>query len=320
MLASGRRRGPSALAPGPQKAPSWAGWRQRVLSLLSLVPLIAGSVIAGDAVVRTLAPDHPAAGAAAGRSSARGPAPAPAAQRYCTASSGQFTGIPVASGGYVLSPDEWNSPANMCLTTDGSTGFTVASSAISDRGTGAPGAYPNLTYVPPPGQFPTPVAAIGDSQTSWSTDLSGASGKYDVSYDIWLADTPAGCHVHRSTPAHELMIWINEGGGALPYPAPTPSSPTVTLQDATYQVTFTGDSPGHSVINYVATRPVTAVDGLLLRLFTADAASRGYDQFGKPYLPGSGYLCSVSAGFEIFSGNGGEQTTSFSYQPAAGQS
>lgn len=234
---------------------------------------------------------------------------------YCTASAGLYARIPVDGGAYILSPDEWNSSANMCLRTDGGTDFTISSSSIPDPGTGAPGAYPDLTYVPAGGDLPAPVASLGDALTSWSTNLSGASGKYDVSFDIWYAGSGAGCTVPGGTPAHEMMIWINEGGGALPYPAPVPSSPAVTLDNQTYQVTFTGDSPGHNVINYFLTTPVTSVSGLDLRLFTADAAGRGNDQFGQPYLPANGYLCSVSAGFEIFSGNGGERSTSFSYQP-----
>jgi Ricin-type beta-trefoil lectin domain/Glycosyl hydrolase family 12 len=273
--------------------------------LISLVAVAVLAVMPGDA-----APRAPSLGR-----TARMAAPPVTTGTYCTSSTGRYTYIPVDRGGYALSPDEWNSSANMCISTDGGAHFTVSSSDIPDPGTGAPGAYPNLTYIPADGDLPTPVASLGDTLTSWSTKLSAASGKYDVSYDIWYADSTAGCQVPGSTPAHEMMIWINEGGGAVPYPAPAAASPRVTLQNETYQVTYIGDSPGHSVINYFGTTPVTSVYALDLRQFTADAASRGDDQFGKPYLPASGYLCSVSAGFEIFSGNGGEQTTSFSYQP-----
>jgi Ricin-type beta-trefoil lectin domain len=267
------------------------------LPLLLLVPLAAatlgsGEVVAGAATVTT----------------------------YCTSSVGQFDDIPVDGGAYTLSPDEWNSTANLCVSNDGGTDFTVASGATPNPGSGgAPGAYPNLTYVPVGGNLPAPLSSLGDSISTWSTDVTAAAGgEYDVSYDIWLADTEAGCTVPGGTPAHELMIWINEGGGALPYPAPGSGTPEVTLQNEVYQVTFTGISSTHSIINYLLTTPVSSVYDLDLRQFVADAAGRGSDQFGNPYVPADGFLCSVSAGFEIFSGNGGQQTTSFSYQPPPG--
>jgi len=40
--------------------------------------------------------------------------------------------------------DEWNSTAPECVTTDGGTQFTVASSSISEPANGAPGGYPSI--------------------------------------------------------------------------------------------------------------------------------------------------------------------------------
>lgn len=265
----------------------------RLLPVLLVVPLAAAALAAGQ----------PLSAAAAETT-------------YCTSTVGQFDNIPVDNGAYTLSPDEWNSSANLCLTNDGGADFTVSSTAITKPGNGEPGAYPNLTYVPVGGNLPVPLSTLGDSISSWSISVAAAAGgEYDVSYDIWFADSKAGCTVPGGTPAHELMIWINEGGGAVPFPPPGSATPRVTIQNQAYQVTFTGISSTHSIINYLLTTPVTSVYDLDLRQFAADAAARGTDQFGSPYVPAGGYLCSVSAGFEVFSGNGGEQTTSFSYQP-----
>ena len=252
---------------------------------------------------------------------AAAPAAVGATTLDCTSPSDLYSATAVGGGSYSVDTDEWNSTQAMCLSLDGGADFTVASSALTSATddvteTGAPGAYPNIGYVPSASQLPAPVDALGDNLTSWSTNLASATGKYDVSYDIWYGNAAADCNDEATgtTPPHEMMIWINEGGGALPYPAPVSSSPTVTLQGKEYQVTGTDISSTHSIVNYYLTTPTTSVYDLDLRLFTADAATR-IDPDGKTYVPTNGYLCSVQAGFEIWNGSG-QQTTSFSYVPA----
>jgi hypothetical protein len=92
------------------------------------------------------------------------------------------------------------------------------------------------------------------------------------------------------------------------------SAPTAAIEQRTYTVTYTGLGTRHSVINYDKNTPVTSVVDLGLEPFITDAEARG--QGADQYVPSGGYLCSVSAGFEIWNGDG-EQTTSFSYQPTS---
>jgi hypothetical protein len=157
---------------------------------------------------------------------------------YCTDSAGRYDQIPVDGGAYMLSPDEWNSTGDLCVSTDGGADFDVTSSAITDPVDG-PGAYPNLTYT---ASSPIPINAMGDTLTSWATGLASATGTYDVAYDIWFADAgePGECDFANGVPPHEMMIWLNEAGGALPYPTPMASSPTETIEHETYAVTYGG--------------------------------------------------------------------------------
>jgi Ricin-type beta-trefoil lectin domain len=230
---------------------------------------------------------------------------------YCTDSAGRYDQIPVDGGAYMLSPDEWNSTGDLCVSTDGGADFDVTSSAITDPVDG-PGAYPNLTYT---ASSPIPVNAMGDTLTSWATGLASATGTYDVAYDIWFADAgePGECDFANGVPPHEMMIWLNEAGGALPYPTPTASSPTETIEHETYAVTYGGLGTAHTILNFDLTTPLTSVYDLDLRQFAAYGTSltAGGENY---YVPPQGYLCSVGVGFEIWSGDGGEQTTSFSYQ------
>src|SRR5258706_13380481 len=51
---------------------------------------------------------------------------------------------PAGGGAYTIGNNEWGSGAPECITTDGSTGFTVANSSIANAADGAPGGYPAI--------------------------------------------------------------------------------------------------------------------------------------------------------------------------------
>ncbi|MDH6141677.1 hypothetical protein P3T35_003698 [Kitasatospora sp. GP30] len=237
-----------------------------------------------------------------------GTAQAATAASLCTSANGPFATATVGGGLYQIMPDEWNSSAEVCMSSDGGADFTVTSSALSsatNAQAGAPGAYARISYLPRANQLPTPVATMGDTLTSWQT-TTGAPGQYDVSYDIWYADTATGC---GPTTSHELMIWLNRQQGPVPLGS---AGPQVTLGGRAYQVyEYQSASTGKQVISYLMTNPTSSVYDLNLRTVTADAVVRGY-------VPANGELCSVQAGFEIWNGGAGLATNSFSYQPAVG--
>ncbi|AUG82064.1 hypothetical protein CFP65_7485 [Kitasatospora sp. MMS16-BH015] len=237
------------------------------------------------------------------------PAQADTPASLCTSANGPYGSAAVGGGRYLIMPDEWNSSAEVCLTSTGGADFTVSSSALSSATNarpGAPGAYARIQYLPRPGELPTPVATMGDVLTSWRT-TTGVPGQYDTAYDIWYADDATGCA--GTTTSHELMIWLNRQGGPVPLGT---STQQVTLGGRTYQVYLHQDTTsGKQVISYLATTPTNSVYALNLRTVTADAVVRGY-------VPAGGQLCSVQAGFEIWNGGAGLATNSFSYLPATG--
>ncbi|GAA0654135.1 hypothetical protein GCM10010193_00300 [Kitasatospora atroaurantiaca] len=237
-----------------------------------------------------------------------GAALADPAVSLCTSVNGPFGSATVGGGRYRIMPDEWNSSAEVCMSSDGGANFTVTSSALTNATNtrpGAPGAYTRIEYVPRAGELPMPVATMGDTLTSWRT-TTGAAGQYNVAYDLWYADAGAGC---GPTTSHELMIWLNRQGGPVPLGSATQQ---VTLGGRAYQVYQWQDAiSGKQVISYLMSSPTNSVYDLNLRTITSDAVVRGY-------VPGNGELCSVQAGFEIWNGGTGLAATSFSYQPAAG--
>src|SRR5262245_7777465 len=106
--------------------------------------------------------------------------------------------LPVGSGGYTVQNNEWGSSAPECITTDGSTDFTVANSSIANATNGAPGGYPAIYKgchwgaCTPGSGLPIHVSGIhpGTVTTSWSTSQPGGRSDYDVAYDIWFNQTP----------------------------------------------------------------------------------------------------------------------------------
>ncbi|MFF1908491.1 ricin-type beta-trefoil lectin domain protein [Kitasatospora sp. NPDC058218] len=237
-----------------------------------------------------------------------GTASADPAASLCSSVNGKFGSAVVGDGRYRIMPDEWNSSAEVCMTSDGGANFTVTRSDLTNATNtqpGAPGAYTRIEYVPRPGELPTPVATMGDTLTGWRT-TTGVPGQYNAAYDLWYADTAGGC---GPTTSHELMIWLNRQGGPVPLGTATQQ---VTLGGRTYQVyQYQNATTGKQVISYLLATATNSVYALNLRAITADAVVRGY-------VPADGALCSVQAGFEIWNGGTGLATNSFSYQPATG--
>lgn len=229
----------------------------------------------------------------------------PPATRLC----GQ-AGWPEASvggGAYVVQNDEWNSTAPECITTNGHAQFTVASSSIQQGSSGDPGGYPSIFAGCSAGvctagtKLPVRVRDLkpGTITSSWATAQT-AGGAYDVAYDIWFNRTPASA---QPPDGGELMIWLAHRGGSQISPAGEPTA-HVSLGGYTYTL-WVWQSPDRNYrISYVMDRPAQSVRGLDVSAIVNDAARRGY-------LIGSYYLLNVQAGFELWQGGSGLETTSF---------
>ena len=223
--------------------------------------------------------------------------------------------LSVSGGEYTVQNNEWGSSARECVTTNGGTGFTVASSAIAiatNATHGAPGGYPSIYKGCHWGActtgsgLPVPVSGIrpGTVTTSWSTSQPGGSGIYSATYDIWFNQEP----VTGTPDGTELMIWLNHNGPV--HPTGHETAGGVSLGGRSYDV-WAGRRGGWKAISYAMTNGATAVSNLDLQPFVADALSRGY-------LRSSWYLAGVEAGFELWQGGAGLATGSFSVIVARG--
>jgi hypothetical protein len=202
---------------------------------------------------------------------------------------------------YVVQQNEWGGNFGQCLDVNG-TAFAVTSGNFNNSTSGAPATYPSIFKGCHWGNctnssgMPIQVSAIGTATSSWST--VGASGAYDVAYDIWFNTTPT---TSGQPNAAELMIWINRGGS--PQPAGSKVA-NVTVAGANWDVWFyTGF--GWNYVAYVATSPVNSVTNLDIKALTQDSVARGYIQ-------PAWYLIDIEAGFEIWNGGIGLKTNSFS--------
>ena len=215
----------------------------------------------------------------------------------------------LAGDAYAVDNDEWGSSAQESITTDGNSGFTVASSSIHNATNAAPGGYPSIYSGCHWGSCtrgglaanPVPVSALtrpGTVTTSWNTSQPGGSAAYDVAYDIWFNQTPATTGQPNGA---ELMIWLNHHGPVEPFGSPVG---TASIKGVSYRV-WEGAQPWGDTVSYVMASPATSVRNLDVGGLAADAASRGY-------IKKSWYLIDVEAGFELWRGGAGLATKSFS--------
>jgi Glycosyl hydrolase family 12 len=218
--------------------------------------------------------------------------------------------LAVSGGAYTLQNNEWGSAARECITTNGGTGFRVATSSIAHAISGGPGGYPSLYKGCHWGActsgsgLPIQVSGIraGTVTTSWRTTQPGGRSVYNVAYDVWFSKTPtAGGHPHGA----ELMIWLNQSGQV--HPAGSQLASGVSIGGRSYDVW--GRVSGGRTISYAMTSGATSVSHLDLQPLVTDAVSRGY-------IRSSWYLIDVEAGFEIWQGGAGLGTKSFSVSVA----
>src|SRR5258706_9806274 len=219
---------------------------------------------------------------------------------------------PAGGGAYTVGNNEWGSGAPECITTDGSTGFTVANSSIANAADGAPGGYPAIYRgcpwgVSTPGSgLPVQVSDIrpGTVTTSWSTSQPGGSSDYDVAYDIWFNQPPTPSGKPNGT---ELMIWLNPHGPVQPFGPQVARH--VSIGGRSYNAWY--GKQAWNTVSYTMTTGTASVSNLDLQPLIADAVSRGY-------ISTSWYLIDVEAGFELWQGGAGLATRSFSVQAARG--
>ncbi len=236
-----------------------------------------------------------------------------AAATFCnTSGTANNNTAPLAGGQYVLSVDEWDSTAAICVSTDGGADFKVASSAIAQPGY-TPGVYPDIIAgrhpfggspaSENPDGLPLAVSAINSGVvTSWSTTENSTDGTYDVAYDNWFDPSSAP----TLPTGEEMMIWLNHNGAQ---PAGSVVA-TATLDGIPFNIwasQMTNSSGGHwEDVSFVMANTTSSITNLQLAPLVQESIKLGYMQ-------SSWYLDAIEAGFEIWQNGTGLATNSFSF-------
>jgi hypothetical protein len=231
----------------------------------------------------------------------------------CTTVAGQGT-ITDAAGGtahvqcngqdYIVQSNQWGSTAGQTLTYGPGTKFKV----IVQNGTGVnynPSSFPSI-FLGANNGHPTAgneltrvVSSLNTVQTAWTWASNNATGSYNATYDVWFSNT-GQAEPNRTSPSGAyLMVWFYKPTDNQPNGTSTAS---VTIGGKNWNL-WVGTSNGVPCYSYVAQQSLNSLS-FDLNLFIKDAVSRGYIQ-------NSWGLTNVFAGFEIWSGGVGLETTDF---------
>jgi endoglucanase len=224
---------------------------------------------------------------------------------------GQFDTYGASGNEYIVQHNEWNSSVTECLNVSG-TDFSVIQDGQHLSTSGPPASYPSIYKGCHWGNCTTnsglPLVAsdIGSATTSWSVNLSNAgSSVYDAAYDIWFNDSATTSGQPNDT---EIMIWINHAGAIQPAGSIVGQ---LSAAGATWNVWYARMSSWNYVA-YVRTSGTTSVNLDLLPFFQ--------DSIGRGYTQQNSYLIDIEAGFEIWQGGTGLETTSFTANASSRES
>ncbi len=231
----------------------------------------------------------------------------------CSTVAGQGT-ITDAAGGtahvqcnghdYIVQSNQWGSTAGQTLTYGPGTKFKVT----VQNGTGVnynPASFPSIflgannNHITTGNELTRVVSSLNTVQTSWTWASNNASGSYNATYDVWFSKS-GQAEPDRSSPSGAyLMVWFYKPSDNVPN---GDSISSVTIAGKNWNL-WVGTSNGVPCYSYVAQQNLNSLS-FDLNLFIKDAVSKGYIQ------PTWG-LTNVFAGFEIWSGGVGLETTDF---------
>jgi hypothetical protein len=152
----------------------------------------------------------------------------------------------------------------------------------------------------PKAQLPRRVSAIGHPKATWHT-REHAPGTWNASFDIWFGKKEMKTGQANGA---ELMIWLNEHGGCC---ALQPGAPIVWIDGHRWWFSHWTAFHNGTSWNYVQFRrvwPTWHVNHLRIRPFMRRMERTGL-------LKPSWWMENIEAGFEIWNGGQGLQTTRY---------
>ena len=210
---------------------------------------------------------------------------------------------------YLVQSNQYGSEAGQTLTYGLGTKFDVTVQNGTGNTSGSPASFPsifigsNANHTTTGNGLPKQVSSLGTVQTAWTWADSGVSGIYNATYDVWFSTTAAGDPPSTTVPSAGylayLMVWLYKPTDNQPNGSSVTSA---TIGGKNWNL-WVGTSNGKPCYSYVAQTNLNSLS-FDLNLFIKDAVSRSYIQ------PTWG-LTNVFAGFEIWSGGVGLETTDF---------
>lgn len=230
------------------------------------------------------------------------------------------TKLCVGNRQYYLQVNEWNSTAaqQMGYGRDGYFFKMLVQDGIGDT-SGGPAGYPSMFIGANGGRktlgsgLPKQVSLITAAPTTWNwkdagLKETGTSNIYNAAYDVWFSVHAEGDPRDYNPSGGFLMVWLHKPNSAQPIGSVTNAKVTIEGISGTWDV-WVGENYGAHVpcISYVrADQDPTYSMSFDLNRFIRDAVANR-----KGTITNDMYLTNIFAGFEIWSGGVGLETTSF---------
>ncbi len=218
---------------------------------------------------------------------------------------------------YMLQINEWNSTDKQVLDFGNGYFYKMTTQQASVATNGGPTGYPSMFIGDNGGRhtagsgMPKLVSALTTVPTTWVWADNGATDSdtniYNATYDVWFSTSAAGDPTSYSPSGGFLMVWLHKPSAAQPIGG-SPKYTAVTIDGipGTWDV-WIGPNGSVPVVSYVRTdiNPAYSMS-FDLNAFIRDAVTH------RPgTITDSMYLTNIFAGFEIWSGGVGLQTTAF---------
>ncbi|HET9933368.1 MAG TPA: hypothetical protein VFQ35_21840 [Polyangiaceae bacterium] len=207
---------------------------------------------------------------------------------------------------YVVQNNVWGSGASQTVTYN-ETSFKVTAQSGTNGTNGAPVSYPstfigsNYERTTMGSNLPKLVSSIASVQTSWTNNAGGGiGGTYNASYDVWFSTKAEGDPEAPS--GGYLMVWFYDPANAQPIGSVVASNVSVSGVSGSWNI-WLGNNGPVPCISYVRTQSIQSMT-FDLNAFIQHAVGRGT-------IKSNWYLSNVFAGFEIWNGGVGLESSGF---------
>ena len=207
---------------------------------------------------------------------------------------------------YVVQNNVWGSGASQTVTYN-ETSFKVTAQSGTNGTNGAPVSYPstfigaNYERATTGSNLPKLVSSIASVQTSWTNNAGGGiGGTYNASYDVWFS-TKAEGDLEAPSGGY-LMVWFYDPANAQPIGSVVASNVSVSGVSGSWNI-WQGNNGNVPCISYVRTQAIQSMT-FDLNAFIQHAVGRGT-------IKSNWYLSNVFAGFEIWNGGVGLESSGF---------